>query len=239
MTIVPACFWAVSSQRTSRRLKSAVPSALISLTQRPIHISRPRALSMPSSSTMSRQPRSSSRATTWPRASGVVARGEDRRVAVADARRVDHHRGGDRVERLDHPSLGKGTLDLLGQRVGVLDAERRRETLGEVERVRGVEEDLAGEVVRPDLAERRQRGETVGRVDHELRVGGHDPQLAQGYVEVRPLLAPLGGVGITGADDHVVPHVSKSLGQGPAHDPRADDRDPHSPSVGPIHRVGP
>ena len=77
----------------------------------------------PSNSTMSTQPSSRSRPTTTCRASASSLGREDRGVAVTHRTGVDHHRGGQRVQRLDHPRVGERALDLLGERVGVLDAQ--------------------------------------------------------------------------------------------------------------------
>ena len=69
-----------------------------------------------------------------------------RRVLARRAARVDHQVGVHGVQGLDHPGLGERALDLLAEGVGVLHEQGGREALGEVQRVRDVEEHLAGQV---------------------------------------------------------------------------------------------
>ena len=73
----------------------------------------------------------------------VVSGDQHRRLALGEAR-VDEVRVADRVERLDDPRVGQRALNALAERVLAGDRELRRESAGEVERVHGVDHDLAG-----------------------------------------------------------------------------------------------
>jgi len=64
----------------------------------------------------------------------------------------------DRVERLDHFGVGQRALDALTERVLARDRELRREAAGEIERVHGVDDDLAAEVVRASVGDHLLRG---------------------------------------------------------------------------------
>jgi hypothetical protein len=64
----------------------------------------------------------------------------------------------DRVERLDHFGVGQRALDALTERVLARDRELWREAVGEIERVHGVDDDLAAEVVRAGVGDHLLRG---------------------------------------------------------------------------------
>ena len=73
----------------------------------------------------------------------VVAGHEDRRV-MAEPERIDHHlvRHG-RLNIFTIRALRHPALQLFGQRVGVADEQRGRESVGEVQRIRGVDHHFA------------------------------------------------------------------------------------------------
>ena len=96
----------------------------------------------------------------------VVPGDEDRRLAGQPAG-IDHHRVGHRVERLDQAYVRQLPLQLLDERVGVADEQRRWKALGVVERVGGVDHHLA---VQPaaDRPQGGQRSRAAGGVDEDV-----------------------------------------------------------------------
>jgi len=91
-------------------------------------------------------------------------------VIAGDAARVDHHRGVDRVERLDDPRRRHRALNPLGEAVGRV-GEHRRSPAREVERVGHVDHELAIEVLRAGRDGIDRTG-TGGAVEHHLAVRG-------------------------------------------------------------------
>jgi hypothetical protein len=87
-------------------------------------------------------------------------------------------------------------LDLLGKAVVVADQERRRPAATEVERIRGVDEDLVAQVLLTRLRDRVQGVGAVRRVGDELAVGGGPSE----RLRVLPRLAR--------ADDDVVAELA-------------------------------
>jgi hypothetical protein len=92
-------------------------------------------------------------------------------------------------------------LQLLGQRVGVADKERRRETLGEVERIRRIDHHLAVDRFTRSL-QRRQRTAAVRSVDEHI--GIKILVRCERQVDSSPLLPFFGLIGITRTDSDLV-----------------------------------
>ena len=132
------------------------------------HISMPRAASMPPRSRMfsdshpacSRSPRT----TSFAAASSPAMNTSE---GAASSPGVEHHVAVEGVERLHHEGVRQGALDLLAEAVVVDHRQPWREALREVEGVRDVDEDLAGQGV-ADVGEHRDARRTVRGVDDEL-----------------------------------------------------------------------
>ena len=137
--------------------------------------------SMPPTSNAS-QPKSARIAATVRLRVGVVA-GDEHRLAAAGQPWVDHQRVVDGVEGLHDACAGDRALDRLAAGVGVADGERRA-AAGEVERVRHVDDELAGEVLRAGGGDRLLDGGASRRQHHDLAGLGGGGEGADGDVVV-------------------------------------------------------
>jgi hypothetical protein len=72
------------------------------------------------------------------------------------------------VQRFDDAGVGEGSLDLLAERVGVIDEEVRRKALGEFEWVGHIEQHFAGEIGLACLSECGDRPSARGGVDEQV-----------------------------------------------------------------------
>ena len=146
---------------------------------------------------------------------GIIAGDEDR-VPAGDTAGVDHDRGGDGVERLDHPRRGKGALDHLAQRIGIGDAERRREALGEIQGIGDVDQQLAGEIGGPRLFQHGEGAVAPGAVDDDLALRGGVGEgrgPGAGFAGEGQCLLVISG---TGAHDDVMAELDQLGPDGPA-----------------------
>ena len=160
---------------------------------------------------------------------GVVAGHEDGGVAVTDRSRVDHHRCRHRVQRLDHLRLGEGALDLLGQRVGVLDAQRGWEAPLMSSGFDTSTSTLPARWSAPTRPSAARLRRAVRRVDHELGVRRHRLQGLQrrrrtpAHSSRSPRL-----LGVPGAHGDLVALLGEGCGQRAPDDAAADHCDPHA-----------
>src|SRR6185312_16079616 len=97
---------------------------------------------------------------------GVVA-ADQHRHRLAELR-VDHRTVSHGVEALHDLGLRKLSLHALAEAVGRTDVESRRHAFGKIERVRGVEHDLAAEALRAGELQRVLRALAVQRQEHDL-----------------------------------------------------------------------
>ena len=226
-------------QRTILKLNAGVPRAPQRRSHTGSSISVPRAVLMSPRSMTSVCPKLSSSSVTVALAASSLpeTKTDD---SCAEVLGVDHQGGVEGVEGLDDAGLREGALDLLAERVGVLDEQGGRQAGREVERVGDVEEDLAGEVVGAGQLERRDGAVPAGRVDDELSTCGGVGKGGQagGRVGLEPgterrvthavrLSAATAGLGVAGADDDVVAELEEAGGEGLADHAGAEDCDLH------------
>src|SRR6266705_492616 len=91
-------------------------------------------------------------------------------VAFCHQGRIDHDHVRHRVQGLDDLRLGEGPLNLLAERIRVAHSQRGWHSLREVERIRNVDQDLAGEVSFARGAQRLERGRSRRGVDEDFSV---------------------------------------------------------------------
>lgn len=166
---------------------------------------------------------------------GVVA--ADEHVMISrELRRVDHHDAVHGVQCLDDSCLRKLPLDLLAQRVGVADRERRGKSVREVERVRDVDDDLPVQVVRARHPERFQRSRSRGAVEDDFAERRSVGERADRCVlsrSARPF-DRLRIVGGAGTHHYSMAEFRKRRSYGLADDAGAEDCDVHSRFVGSV-----
>src|SRR6266566_4086995 len=169
---------------------------------------------------------------------GVVTAHEDIVVAFRHQVWTDHDHVGHRVQGLDDLGLGEGPLDLLAERIRVAHDQRRGHPLREVERVRDVDQDLAGEIPLPREAQRLDGGRSRRGVDKDFTVCGGirkwrelrlrmrlDPHAERRIPHVVRLRVGHGLCHLARAEHHVMAELHEFAADRSPHRPRSQDTD--------------
>src|SRR5664280_2633273 len=170
----------------------------------------------------------------------VVAGHEHRVVAVGNGLRVDHQRRRQRVESLDDLQLVERGLDLLTQRIGVLDEQGGRKALRGIEGVGDVKENPARQVLPAGRLQHGDRHVARGGVDDHLGAGGRLGEGRERDVGVSGRPRRVGRVAhavgrrarhrrgnVAGADGHVVTQLGQPTRLGLTDHPGAQHCDLH------------